>query len=552
MKTPLKKIRGSRTRMEDSTGITTYTYDELRRPRAVTYPAGKTLTYVYDAMGNRSTLTDPDGGVTTYSYDSRNALSWLVNPLSERTTWLHDALGRVTTMTHANASVAEHDYDAGGRITAVRNLKSDRSVISVFTYSYDAVANRTGVAEANGDLVTWSYDEAYQLTREQRSGANAYDTTFTYDGVGNRLTQIASGATTTYSYDAANELTTSEDSTGLTTFTYDAHGNTSLKVEPNGNRTTYSWDAENMLTQVALPAGTTSTFVYDGERRLRSKTEASATTNFIRDIERVLMEADSGWSTLARYTGRGGGWYDPLVAMRRANASSLYHFDALGSADRLSDITQAITDSYLYRAFGLDTVLSGTTTNPYRFVAALGYHKTMASLLHLGARYYMSEVGRFAQRDPSGYRYNLNLYSYVYQSPTGLVDPEGLGIWDWRGWPWNWFKPRPQPKPTPGPQPPGGGCPPPPKSCPRPPKPDFDQRAWWEKVRDIIETSGGAAVPGSQFVTAARGAPEAARTWIECRLRDRRDELIAEGWEQEDPRIDAYDLLLRQIAAGGQ
>jgi hypothetical protein len=34
--------------------------------------------------------------------------------------------------------------------------------------------------------VTWSYDNNYQLTRERRSGANAYDITYTYDPVGNR------------------------------------------------------------------------------------------------------------------------------------------------------------------------------------------------------------------------------------------------------------------------------------------------------------------------------------------------------------------------------
>jgi len=65
-----------------------------------------------------------------------------------------------------------------------------------------AVGNRLAVAEANGDLATWSYDETYQLTRERRSGANAYDTTYTYDGVGNRLTKVESGAITTYSCDA--------------------------------------------------------------------------------------------------------------------------------------------------------------------------------------------------------------------------------------------------------------------------------------------------------------------------------------------------------------
>jgi YD repeat-containing protein len=36
--------------MEDGTGITTFAYDELRRLETVTYPAGKTLTYVYSLV----------------------------------------------------------------------------------------------------------------------------------------------------------------------------------------------------------------------------------------------------------------------------------------------------------------------------------------------------------------------------------------------------------------------------------------------------------------------------------------------------------------------
>ena len=57
-------------------------------------------------------------------------------------------------MTHAHGTLAEQDYDAAGRGSAVRNLAADRAVISIFTYSYDAAGNRTGVAEANGHRVT--------------------------------------------------------------------------------------------------------------------------------------------------------------------------------------------------------------------------------------------------------------------------------------------------------------------------------------------------------------------------------------------------------------
>jgi len=84
-----------------------------------------------------------------------------------------------------------------GRLSQVADLKSDNTTLSSFLYSLDNVGNRTGVQEANGDVVTWSYDNTFRLTREQRSGANAYDITYTYDPVGNRLTQVSSGAATT-------------------------------------------------------------------------------------------------------------------------------------------------------------------------------------------------------------------------------------------------------------------------------------------------------------------------------------------------------------------
>jgi hypothetical protein len=42
--------------------------------------------------------------------------------------------------------------------------------------------------------VTWTYDAAYQLINEDRSGANAYNTTYVYDPVGNRLVKNEDGA----------------------------------------------------------------------------------------------------------------------------------------------------------------------------------------------------------------------------------------------------------------------------------------------------------------------------------------------------------------------
>mgnify|MGYP001050773980 CR=1 FL=1 len=136
----------------------------------------------------------------------------------------------------ANGTRASYTFNAASQLAQLSNLKSDASVIAGFAYDYDAAGNRTGVLESGGDRVTWTYDATSRLTREQRCGVSGYDTTYTYDGLGNRLLKEASGAKTTYAYDLANQITTSEDSRGVATYAYDLAGNLHVVERPNGER----------------------------------------------------------------------------------------------------------------------------------------------------------------------------------------------------------------------------------------------------------------------------------------------------------------------------
>jgi len=407
--------------MQDASGTTTYGYDSLGRVDHVTQPANKTITYSYDPVGSRSAMLDPDGGCTTYSYDAANRLTSLLNPFSERTTWVYDALSRASTLTLANGAVTTYAYDAAGRLTLLRNAKSDGTTISSFEYGNDSVGNRTGVLEANGDRVTWSYDALYQLTRERRSGANAYDITYSYDPVGNRVTKVASGVSTTYSYDAANELTIENAAGTVTTYSYDANGNTTVK-NAAGSLTTYTWEGENRLSKIESGDGVL-TMTYDADGLRRKKQDSSATAKFIWDGQKVLLETDAQGSTVVGYT-LSDDVYGDLVSQRRSGASRFFHFDALGSTDRLTDANAGVTDSYTYYAFGQQRASSGTTTNPYRYVGRLGYYSNGTGALYLRARYYQGSAGRFLSADPLGAAWNR--YAYGRSDPVNYIDPPGL------------------------------------------------------------------------------------------------------------------------------
>ena len=139
-------------------------------------------------------------------------------------------------------------------------------------------------------------------------------------------------------------------------------------------------------------------------------------TKFVRDSERVLVETDSGGTTQAHYTVVGGGWFDRLLSLRRSGASRFYHLDALGSADRLTDASQAVTDSYLHKAFGILVTSSGSTVNPFRFVAAYGYYRDSSTgLMQLGVRYYRDAVG------------STRVLTNSAQTPTDTADYRAFG-----------------------------------------------------------------------------------------------------------------------------
>jgi RHS repeat-associated protein len=222
---------------------------------------------------------------------------------------------------------------------------------------------------------------------------------------------------------------------------FDANGNQRVEVKPDGSRTTNTWDYENRLTKVELPSGVRNTMAYDPDG-LRVKLEDSTgTSKFVWDDQNILLETDASDLTQVVYTLEPV-VYGNLISQRRAGSTHWYHSDALGSTSHLTDVVQAITDSYVYKAFGEAVSATGTTTNPFRYVGELGYYLDPDSgQLYIRARVYRPLLARWLSRDLVFLPSRTNLYEYSRSNPLLYSDPSGLvpviceclcGIWPFR------------------------------------------------------------------------------------------------------------------------
>jgi len=286
------------------------------------------------------------------------------------------------------------------------------------SYTYDPAGNVTSnTSFLNGTTSAYSYDNDYQVTQVMQNGAVSEN--YTYDAVGNRLTDKDSG----YTYNLSNQLLSK---TG-TAFTYDNNGNMLTKTGANGT-TQYSWDFENRLVQVVAPNadGTSSTisFQYDPFGRRIQKVGPNGTLNYIYDGANVRAQLDGNGFVITDYiTGLG---VDELLEAIPPGDNFYYETDRLGSVTSVSDafVPATVLDTDTYTSFGATTDQNLSAGNPFRYTGREQDDET--GLYYYRARYYDPTVGRFLSEDPVQFNGGVNFYAYVLNNPTRLVDPSGL------------------------------------------------------------------------------------------------------------------------------
>ena len=231
----------------DAQGNTTVqAFDAANRKVAMTAGAGTpdaaTTTWTYDRVGNMLTEKDArtHGGAfdVQYAYDARYRRISETNGEGQTTLYAYDASDNLVQETEPGgpAYTTRYRYGELGELLAVDETPraSTTTVAGITRFVYDANRNKIAQQDANGNLVTYHYDQLDRLTDTYQHTVAGSITDATRRGADPRGTAV---------YAAGNEATALH-----WRYAYDANGNQNLLVDARGQRVVSAFDYLNRLT----------------------------------------------------------------------------------------------------------------------------------------------------------------------------------------------------------------------------------------------------------------------------------------------------------------
>jgi RHS repeat-associated protein len=398
---------------------TEFAYDKAGHRIQTTNALGYVNTESYDADGNLLSSTDANSNTISYVYDALARRTKTVYPNNLSKESIYDAAGRLIGSKDFAGRETQFEYDANGRLVRVTKFLNATPVTASF--AYDEVGNRISQTDANGHATTWTYDSLGQkLSRTLPLGMtetfvydnqtgnlvshtdfNAQTTTFSYDPnndrllsinyalglvesftynvLGNRLSQTFPDGTNTYTYDNRHRLVKEvKHNNAVLEYGYDNVGNrTNLSFTPangattqvqyqydalsrlqkviaNNGETTYSYDPVGNRQQVSYPNGTHTQYAYDSLNRLLSLEARKPDNSLLASYQYTL--APTGHRTqVVEHSGRVVDYtYDELYRLTEEKITDggemifSYQYDAAGN--RVYSIEDGVHTQYTYDA----------------------------------------------------------------------------------------------------------------------------------------------------------------------------------------------------------
>ena len=210
--------------MEDSGGRTEYEYYSDGLLKRVKTPDNKKLEYTsYTAGGRLLGMKDYYGNQYQYSYDTASRLEQvrLNGEVEASYTYKHDGSGQLLKTAYRDGTEMRYEYYGSGGLKGITH-EVGGTVVNTYGYTYDLMGNKVTESH-NGKTASYIYDELYRL--KETTDEQGTRTEYTFDEGGNisekRMThpegyvytydEAEIGNVTehkvTYTYDGANKLT---------------------------------------------------------------------------------------------------------------------------------------------------------------------------------------------------------------------------------------------------------------------------------------------------------------------------------------------------------
>jgi RHS repeat-associated protein len=385
------------------------------------------IKYGYDNRSNVVSLDIKDGAFKlSYTYDEFNRLKIVRHNLTTPVTiasFSYNEADQVTNIAYKNGIWADITIDPErGWVDRIHVKDSQKTYLYLDYTTRDSAGRITSMTTSEGTR-THVYDAIGRLKYSNFTSPDGYGTfEFSYDWSGNRKTQVWGSSTTTYQYDAWGRISSRGPTPQVTYAYYNS-------PEPTGklyakNDGTYTWtfyyDPNDLLVKVDRGTETVEKYFYDAFGR-RIKSIEDTTTEIV-----IYSGSDPVYSlkgTKTSYHVYANGMH---LVRSDGTAYYFYHCDALGSVWLVTKDNKRVAYSTDYLPFGTPWYPSGT--EDFGFVDAK--KGKISGLVHMGARYYDPEIGRFITPDPvlGSLRTpaSFNRFVYCMNDPIDRVDRDGM------------------------------------------------------------------------------------------------------------------------------
>ena len=321
---------------------TVFSYDTVGKLSVVSFSAGQSVTYTYDANNNLIKALYADATSRQYVYENTTFSNALTGRIDENTNrianYRYDDTGRAdltekpgginkyvlvyntdgtTTVTDPSGAVRTYTFITEFGVTKVANITGGPCTScgsNTAAATYDENGYLDSKTDLNENLTTYDYNaQGLQTSRTEAVGKAEERTIITdWNTVARLPTKITEpGKSTDFNYDANSNLTsrietdTNTNEKRTVSYTYNDFGQVLTVDGPRtdvNDVTTYSYDAQGNLTQVQNALGHTSnitsydstgrplslvdanglitTLIYDGRGRLKSRNRGGEPTTF--------------------------------------------------------------------------------------------------------------------------------------------------------------------------------------------------------------------------------------------------------------------------------